>query len=180
MQQSRWILAVTAFVAFLPASVTAQQIHAPAGGAYGSNGQWYKGGQFMPSGSSGNSGILPNASMSSYRTSPAGAAYQQNMAAMQASMAQDMRLNAEIRAQKQARTRARVQARTPNFMPTTWSNLELATSRLNTAKLLIKTGKPEAAMKWLEEVIQSDASPETVAEAKKLLDSLTKKDKIAG
>jgi FimV-like protein len=49
-----------------------------------------------------------------------------------------------------------------------------AVAKLQTARNLIRLGKIKEARGWLQEVVEMNASPETVAEAKSLLSSIAK------
>jgi hypothetical protein len=124
------------------------QVHAPAGGAYGSNGQFYKGGQFMPGGGGLGFGAYAPSPWYVPEVPPARA---------------------------KARTRLRqggVAGQSRGAASDANRSVGAALSRLEMARSLAAAGRRDDARGWLDRVIKMDASPETVGRAREMLASL--------
>jgi FimV-like protein len=136
------------------------QVRAPAGGAIGSNGQFYKGGQFMPRGSFGYGFVT------SFGLFGGGGFGEADFPPMPPQRPYGSR-----------RGRRAPDARPSNSSTSSEAGLAvdqdgLARSRIEMARQLIKLDKVDQAREWLLLVVKMKANPATLAEARRLLDSL--------
>jgi hypothetical protein len=128
----------------------AQQPRAPAGGMF-FNGQFYKGGQFMPN-AAGGFMPMPYWGLGGWDPGiPMTARARVPRAAARAARAAEHRVASNVATNTPA------------------SQLATARSRLAIAGNLIKQGKNSEARVWLNQVVAMKASPQTVDEAKEVL-----------
>jgi FimV-like protein len=162
------------------------QPRAPKGGAIGSNGKFYKGGQFMPKGSntSSSSGYSSSArttyrsaprtsARSTARSWPSSATYPAPAETTASDPGGDLEPQSERDPMASYRSTARGLPEQPTVSVTSATRppdgSQLAASRLDIAKHLIELGKFEDARGWLNKIIGMNTKPEIADEARGML-----------
>jgi hypothetical protein len=158
----RRILGILALLS-LACPARAQQPHAPAGGMY-YNGQFYKGGQFVPRGAPG--GVFgPSLTPSDWDSSMATAPLARRLP----------RRAARTAYRAEARQSARGAGSGGGTPDQGIQEDAQSKSRISMARNLMKLGKYEDARGWLNKVIETKASVTTVQDARKLLADLERR-----